>query len=235
MDHDDNSTENDSIIMVDDSGMENGDSGVIAFKDNVVLRSFRLKNRSFINMEDYDTAENRAAVEELIRNTDYVDIHEDGTTIWKGRTDKKGYALISSKKLPNRPEGDNGKTIRLHRLLQQMFNNGAPVNAYVCHRDDNPANITPSNLFQGTPGNNSLCIILHNRRIYPSGQDHWNCKIRDAQIVEMIHLHYANAMSITDLADKYNIHPNHAGKLINGHLRKYITQKAIRAAIAARR
>jgi len=215
--------------------MENGDLGVTPFKDNVVLESYRLK-KNCIDMRVYDTSMNRVVIKELISNHNFVDILEDGTVIWKGRTDKRGYALISTKILPDRPEGDNGnKTIRLHRLLQQMFNNGAPVNAYVCHRDDNPLNITPSNLFQGTPGNNSLCIILHNRRIYPNGQDHWSCKIKDAEIVEMIHLHYANAMSITDLADKFNICPNYAGRIINGHVRTYISLKAIKAAIAARR
>lgn len=215
--------------------MENGDRGVIPFRDNVVQGSYRI-NRRMIDMGLYDTAENRLYVENnILTDPSYVDIQEDGTMIWVGKTDKGGYPLINTKILPNRPDGDNGRTIRFHRLLQQMFNNGAPVNAYVCHRDDNPANITLSNLFQGTAGNNSLCIILHNRRIYPSGEEHWSCKISDAHVVEMIHLHYANAKSIKDLASDYGISSHRASRLINGHERQYITQKAIKAAIAARR
>lgn len=213
--------------------MENGDRGVTTFKDNVVLSSYR-SGRQCIDMEQYDNIENRGAVENIIYNPEYVDIHEDGRMIWKGKTDKRGYALINTKILPNRPEGDNGRIIRLHRLLQQMFNNGAPVNAFVCHRDDDPSNISPSNLFQGTAGNNSLCIILHNRRVYPTGEDHWSCKIKDADIVDMIHLHFANAKSIKDLAAERGISSCYASRLINGHVRRYITQKAIKAAIVAK-
>jgi len=214
--------------------MTNGDNGIIIFNgNNNIPTTYRLKKR-IMPLDVYDTEENRAKIEEMVHNSEFVDIQEDGKMIWVGRTDKNGYALINSKILPDRPDGDDGKTIRLHRLMQQMYNGGAPTNAYVCHRSDNPSNINPRDLFAGTAANNSICIILHNRRIYPKGQEHWSHKITDDQIVEMIHSYYANEMSITDLADKYGIHHDHAGKIINGHLRSYISQKAIKAAIAAR-
>lgn len=205
----------------------------IPFRNNRVQDSYKL-SRILIDMGQYDTSANQRIIKGLLQNPEFVEVHEDGRMIWKGTTDKNGYALIKTKILPDRPEGDDGKkTIRLHRLLQQMFNNGAPVNAYVCHRDDNPLNIAPDNLFQGTPGNNSLSTILNNGRVYPLGEDHWSCKISDASITEMIFLHFANVKSIKDLAVERGISSGYASRLINGHARKSVTQKAIKAAIYA--
>ena len=218
--------------------MENGDKGIVVYKHNRIGDTYRV-NRIILDLSLLNTPENRFAIQCMIHDTNLVEVLPDGTHLWKGRKDKHGYPLISTKQLPDRPVDENGrlkpaKTIRLHRLLQEMFNGGAKTNAYVLHRDDNPSNVNIDNLFNGTAANNSTMIILHNRRVYPSGQNHWNCKIKDADIVEMIHLHYANAYTIRDLADMFGVSPGYAGKLINGHYRQYITQKAIKAAIANR-
>jgi len=213
--------------------MENGDRGLDAFKENRIKATYKIK-RPCINLEDYDTDANREVIEEITSDPEHVDISQDGKVLWKGRTDKDGYALINTKILPDRPEGDNGRVIRLHRLLQQMFNNGAPVNAYVSHRDDNPFNISPSNLFQATAANNSMMIGLHNRRIYPKGEEHWCCKLTESQIVDIIRSHYSNEKSDVMLADEHGISKGYISRIVNGHVRQEITLKAIRAEITKR-
>jgi hypothetical protein len=208
--------------------MANADHGTIIFKDNKVPKSLVI-NTKILDLSKYNNPENVEAVKAILTNERFVKI-EGNKIIWKGKTDKNGYAIISTKILPYRPEGEKIRTIRLHRLVQELINGGAQTNAYVCHRSDEPSDINPKNLFNGTPGNNSIQVILHNRRFYPTGDDHWSVKIKDEQIATMIHLHYANAMTIKDLAATFGISVGHASRLINGHLRQYITLKAIKAA-----
>lgn len=215
--------------------MEKCDRGVEIYKDNKVSEDYetevKINSLGFLRKEA-----NIKKMQEILMDTNYVDIQPDGKVLWKGRKNKDGYALINIKILPDIPEDFEGNYVVLgHRLVQELLNGGAPINAFVCHRSDIPYNLDPKDLFMGTAAQNSSIIPMHGRRIYPKGQDHWCSKLNERKVVQIVHLYYANIMTIRNIARKFRVCSHTISNLIHGRGPwAEISKVATAAALAAR-
>jgi len=195
--------------------MENCDNGIVIYENNEVPEEYS-SNLKIRDLRGLRTAENTRKLTSVLNNPDYVDIQPDGKVLWKGRKNKDGYALINIKILPDIPEDFEGsKEVLGHRLVQELINGGAPTNALVCHRSDTPSDLNPNNLFLGTFAQNSSVVPIHGRRIYPKGQEHWNAKLDENKVVQIIHLHYANVMTIRRIAKKFHVCPQTISNVVN--------------------
>lgn len=71
----------------------------------------------------------------------------------------------------------------VHRLVASAFLGPRPPGHYVCHRDGDPTNCAPSNLYYGTPAQNQADRARHGTAT--NGERHPQARIarRDAQII----------------------------------------------------
>lgn len=216
--------------------MEKSDIGVKIYENNEVSEHYKSKVR-INDLSMLNTPANVRKFKKIMKDETYVDILPDGKVIWKGPKHKFGYALINVRKLlPDVPDTYEGGTYVLgHRLVYELLNGGASTNALICHRSDVPSNLDPKDLFPGTHAQNSKCIKIHDRRIYPKGQDHWNSKLDDKEVVKIVHLYYNSEMTIKDIAINSGVSSNTVSNLLNGRGPwAELANRAKDAALAAR-
>ncbi len=69
----------------------------------------------------------------------------------------------------------NGKTVKMNRIVFEMFCGEIPKGAHICHRCDNPRCVNPEHLFAGTVSDNMRDMVAKGRQstIINSAQDHF--------------------------------------------------------------
>lgn len=154
----------------------------------------------------------------------------NGLHLWKG-SKCNGYAVINSKKLPYRPEDDDGVQIRVHRLMYELLVRHVSVYASVCHRSRIKHCISPHDLFEGTHAENSNHEIIMGRT-YPKGEDHWASRVSTNDIKRMVHMYYSNALPVYKIAERFNITPQWTSRLVHGHVRQEETHIAREEALS---
>lgn len=144
----------------------------------------------------------------------YIVIDKEGKWIWKGNFTKAGYPAVSYK---------NKKT-SAHRLCYELFVKKIPKEKFVCHRDDNPQNITPNNLFIGTHQDNMTDMVQKGRQ--SAGEGHWNSKLTYESIELIRSLYFKDNYTYKDLAQEFNVSIASIGNIINYKI--WNTKKDIR-------
>lgn len=216
--------------------MEKSDIGVIIYENNEVSEGYKSKQK----IRDLSMLRNVANIKkmaDMLTDEEFVNILPDGKVLWKGPKTSDGYALINVRKLlPDVPDTyDGGKYVLGHRLVYECLNGGAPTNALVCHRSDEPSNLNPKDLFLGTHAQNAKCIKIHSRRIYPIKQEHWGAKLDEKKVVEIVHLYYDSIMTIRNIARRFNVCSHTISNLLNGRGPwAELANRAKDAALAAR-
>lgn len=114
-----------------------------------------------------------------------------GRWIWTGYK-IRGYGRIHYKR----------KLASVHRLIYELFIGEIHTGLYVCHKNDIPWDVTPSNLFLGTPKENSNDMTNKGRQVKGSAVHTSKLKEEDVfKIKELLESGY----SISIIAKKYNI------------------------------
>lgn len=78
--------------------------------------------------------------------------------VLKPKTNKHGYKIV------NLYANGKIKTFKIHRLIALAAIPNPDNLPFVCHKDDDPSNNHPDNLFWGTPKDNSQDMIKKNRQ-----------------------------------------------------------------------
>ena len=112
-----------------------------------------------------------------------------GRWIWNGGKDKDGYGIISYK----------GKISKAHRVIYMLFIGKIPKGVHVCHKNDTPWDVTPSNLFLGTHKDNCQDKVNKNRQA--RGETNGMSKLTKEIVIEIRN----SKKTYIELAKKYNI------------------------------
>ena len=195
----------------------NQESKMDVFSNNLVPIDYQTRIVAR-NLSPYNTPANKRILLGIFEDFNLVEI-VNGLMLWLGSKTAKGYPRINSKRFPDRPVDDDGKQLPLHRLVYELIKKHAPVNACICRKSNIRHCISPSDLFEGTYSNNSIHVIMSNRRKYPKGEKHWNAKVYSTDISDIVHLYYANAMPVYKIAERFGLIVGHTSKDIHGHER----------------
>ena len=89
----------------------------------------------------------------LERLDKYID-KSSGRWMWVGDTNRDGYGRIFY----------NGKRRQAHRVIYELYVGNIPEKMCVCHKNDIPLDVTPSNLFLGTNQENTQDMVNKGRQ-----------------------------------------------------------------------
>ena len=72
-----------------------------------------------------------------------------------------------------------------HRISWELAFGEIPKGLCALHKCDNPPCVNPKHLFLGTKKDNTDDMIKKGRHVVLYGEETWNCKLTDAQVVEI--------------------------------------------------
>ena len=135
------------------------------------------------------------------------------TTATGGRTSRPGRSLITSRDRRVR-EG----RVMLHRaVMSVVLGRQLGRDEFVCHRDDDPRNNWPDNLYLGDPQSNAADSVRNGGRL--RGDSHPSTKIWDAQVRE-IRSALARGERVGALARAYGVHKSTVSRIKHGVRRR---------------
>lgn len=103
-------------------------------------------------------------------------------------------------------DGTEGKAHTVHTIVLTAFVGPCPSGMLCRHLDGNKTNNVLSNLVWGTHEENYQDAVRHGRVVRHSGEKSPNCKLTDAEIVEIRRLVASKEMTKRAIAKKYGIH-----------------------------
>jgi len=136
----------------------------------------------------------------------------NGRWIWNAYRDKNGYGTISYK----------CKTIKAHRAVYQEYIGKIPEGMFVCHKNDIPYDITPSNLFLGTCQDNCNDMIKKGRKKISKGESNGMSDLKEKEVLEIRKIHKENNFTNKYIANKYNVSQSNISSIINRKSWKHI-------------
>jgi len=133
---------------------------------------------------------------------------------WLKCKDQKGYGFFRI----------NKKMVRAHRLSYMIYNkiDEIPEGMLICHKCDNPPCINPKHLFIGTPHDNSQDCLIKNRNKCFYGNENWNSKLNEKEVIEIRDLYYNNIYSMKELGNIYEVTRELIGYIVIGTIWKNI-------------
>jgi hypothetical protein len=139
------------------------------------------------------------------------------------RFDSNGRPYVLAKSLV-RGESE-GRTrdgrVMLHRAVMTLVpGRQLGRDEFVCHRDDDPRNNWPDNLYLGDHSSNAADSLQNGRHL--RGDNHPCTKIWDAQIRE-IRLAISRGERVGNLAKTYHVHKSTISRIKHGVRRKLLT------------
>lgn len=127
--------------------------------------------------------------------------------ILKTHFDKDGYAQV----LIAMREGDRFKTVKVHALVAAAFLGPKPEGTWVLHGPNGKKDNSPSNLYYGTPQQNSMDKWRDGTvRI---GEIHHKSKLKADDILAIRQLH-SNGTTMADIAKIYQVNKSAIQKII---------------------
>lgn len=100
----------------------------------------------------------------------------------------------------------------VHRLVALAFHGEPATDLWVLHRDDDPLNNRPSNLYWGTPKENSADKEANGNA--PRGEHHQSAKLTEVQVVE-IRARSEAGESRKSLAAAFGLCPQAVSHIVN--------------------
>lgn len=130
----------------------------------------------------------------------------------------KGYLRVE---LRNR---NKCKIYSIHRLVMETFK---PTNSnlQINHKDGDKTNNTLDNLEWCTGSENVLHAFVNGLRTSKCGEEHWNCKLTNAD-VKWIKEHYIKGdrtFGSYALAKQYGVNATTIQKIVNGKFRRNVS------------
>jgi hypothetical protein len=145
--------------------------------------------------------------------------------IWTKAKLKSGYGVTSK----------NGKSALIHRVTAEKYYGEIPKGMVVAHKCDNPSCYNPEHLFICTQAENMQ--DMKNKGRSPKGEKHrtkkhphlilkgekiGNSKLTEEQIKQIRERYVPRKVSLTMLANEFNIAFQTVSKIINNKLWKHI-------------
>ncbi len=123
---------------------------------------------------------------------------------WTGPISKFGYGTIylDAKR----------RSVRVHRVMYQVFHGEIPIGLNVLHKCDNRRCVNPDHLFLGTIADNQKDAAIKNRL---------RVKLELGQVCEIRRL-YIEGFSQVDLAKMFKINQSNISRIVNRKRRQYI-------------
>lgn len=126
-----------------------------------------------------------------------------GRWIWKGCKDKDGYGIISYK----------GRMDRAHRVIYKLYIGEIPEGICVCHKNDTPWDVTPSNLWLGTLADNNRDRANKGRSSDIRGEKCCSSKLKDSDVLEIRKLYSTGLYKHRELQKMFNISLSQIGSI----------------------
>jgi hypothetical protein len=120
----------------------------------------------------------------------------------KYNTSKQGYKFIQRK----------GKIFYIHRLVAMVYIPNPENKPYVCHKDNVPRHNNVSNLYWGTPSENTQQCIRDGRGYI--GDKNPRAKVKNLDR-EIIRRKYTLGLTINELTREYNLSRSAIRKILN--------------------
>lgn len=136
----------------------------------------------------------------------------DGCWIWSGNRSPRGYGRIKVK----------GITRLAHRFSWALHYGLPPSDMMVCHTCDNPSCVNPSHLFIGTAKDNAKDMIDKGRKVIVKGDDVYNAKLTNQDVVEMRRVYSLGQKTAAEIAVDYGVTKEVARNAIKGITWKHV-------------
>jgi len=149
------------------------------------------------------------AVPILERLEKYID-KSSGSWIWIGNVNFRGYGKIKY----------NGKMWLVHRLIYELYVDHIPEGLCVCHKNDVPEDVTPSNLFLGTRYDNNLDKINKGRQ--PKGEDIKKSILTKEKVIEARNLYETGKYTYKEIGEKLGFHKDTIYDAIAGRTWRHV-------------
>ncbi len=116
-------------------------------------------------------------------------------------------------------------TTHVHVIVAQAFHGFQPPDKpYACHNDGNPQNNTPSNVYWGTPTQNSADAKRHGRA--NAGERNRGAKLTELQVREILKLRLEGYTSAAiHRSGKYPVSPERIQEITSGRSWKHVFKK----------
>lgn len=133
------------------------------------------------------------------------------------RTDaKRGSRPYISVRMPDDDGRKRHQTIRhICRMVAEVAHGPCPPGKMVLHRDDNPENNHPSNLYYGDKRDNMLDAIRNGKWRATRGAAKWSARLDDHDIIVIRRL-IGRGVPQNIVADLFEVHPSHVSKVAAG-------------------
>lgn len=177
------------------------------FNNNVDIYNDKLKNRKLKNGKYI-----RETILEKFFEIMGIYSNSDECWEWKGRRFSNNYGCLNF----------GLKNFLAHRISYEIYYGENPGNLLVCHTCDNPPCVNPKHLFLGTYKDNAKDCIDKNRKNPKIGEDKWNRKLCDEDIINIRNLYKLDGHTAKDLSEKYNVDITIIRKIANGIIWKHI-------------
>ena len=141
----------------------------------------------------------------------------------KLRHDGDGRPYVLARKVvgPNSTGAAREGRVMLHRaVMSVVLGRRLARDELVCHRDDDPRNNRPDNLYLGDHSSNAADSLRNGRHL--RGDSHPCTKILDAQVRE-IRSALARGERVGNLARDYGVHKSTISRIKHGVRRKHLT------------
>ena len=109
---------------------------------------------------------------------------------------------------------------RAHRLSYEAYNGSIPKRLHILHICDNPSCVNPEHLQAGTHLENMQDMAAKGRGNGKgvSGEKHWYAKLTWVEVREIREQYAKGGTTYRTLAEVYNVHTSHIGRIINNTL-----------------
>ena len=165
---------------------------------------------------DWKTKDIETATENIktfVRFLKYCKKDDNGLLYWSGGCFRGGYGQFRYGK----------RKVKAHRMAYAMFVGNVPEGICVCHRNDDPACVDPSQLFLGTKADNNADRDRKGHGCH--GENHYRAKLTDAQIRD-IRARYSpgrsNHPNQSDLAKEYGVSTPLMSGIVRGETWKHV-------------
>tara|TARA_R110000868_G_scaffold131618_1_gene341717 strand:+ start:205 stop:681 length:477 start_codon:yes stop_codon:yes gene_type:complete len=134
-------------------------------------------------------------------------LNENHCWIWNGAKDKNGYGITSQ----------NKKTLKVHRLMYEIYYAESLKELHCLHTCDNPSCVNPLHLFAGTNLDNVRDKINKGRCYtgYQKGENNGASKLKDNDVIEIRKLYNTGKYTTTKLGEMYKIHRSTISYIVN--------------------
>lgn len=142
-----------------------------------------------------------------------VEIQTDGSWLWKGFVNKRGYGQCGTKY----------KDRIAHRVSYRLFVGEIPKGMFVCHKNDIKLDVTPSNLWLGTVQDNDRDRDEKGHQC--KGSSHGNSKLTEYDVIEIRNLWSTGKYTHKEISEKFNTKKENIGIIVRGITWKHILPK----------